>query len=133
MRKRHSVLLLSAAVTSGSIGAFAQALPTAVQIDGAASSGASQSAPPASTTLSMRGTIEKYEPSARILSLTTSNGTVRFPLASTARIRQGLQTIDASALEKLSRYRAVVRYSESDGHKTVESVHVFGKSERMER
>jgi hypothetical protein len=133
MRKRPSVLLLSAAVTSGSIGAFAQAPPTTVQIDGATSTDASKSAPHASTTLSMRGTIEKYEPSGRVLSLTTANGTVRFPLTSTAHIRHGLQTIDASALEKLSRYRAVVRYSDSGGHKTVESVHVFAKSERMER
>ena len=132
MRKRASVLLLSAAMTSGCIGAVALAPPTAARIEGVASTDAAQSAPP-STTLSLRGTIEKYEPSTRILSLSTSNGAVQFPLASATRIRQGLHKIDLSVLEKLSGYRAVVRYSESGGHKTVESVHVFGKSERMER
>ena len=117
MRKRLAVLLLSAAVRSSSIGAFAQAPP----------------APPASTTLTMRGTIQKYESSTGILSLSTSNGTVRFPLVSTARIRQGWHKVDASQLEKLSGYRAAVRYLESGGKKTVESVHVFGKSERTTR
>ena len=119
MRKRFSVLLLSAAVVLCR-GAFGQA-PTA------------PSTPPSSTTLTMRGTIEKYEASTRMLSLSTSTGTVQFPLASTARIRQGSHKIDASDLEKLSSYRAAVRYSESGGKKTVESVQVFGRSERMAR
>jgi hypothetical protein len=58
---------------------------------------------------------------------------VQFPLASATRILQGSHQIDASALEQLSRYRAIVRYSESGGHKTVESIHVIGKSERKTR
>src|SRR5215510_5200967 len=88
-----------------------------------------QSAPPSSsTTLRLRGTIEKYESATRILSVLTPSGTVKFPLAETSRIRQGWHQIDASLLEKLSGYRADVRYSEAGGHKTVESVHVVGKS-----
>ena len=101
------VLLLSAAVVSG-VWAFAQG--------------------PASTTLRMRGTIEKYDPSTRTLSISTPNATIQFPLASTAVIRQGWRKIDASQLEKLSGYRAAVRYSESGGSKTVESIHVLGKA-----
>ena len=115
MKKRLSVLLLAAAVVS------------------AAATMAAQSTPPASTTLRMRGTIDTYDASTRMLSLSTSNGTVQFPLASVARIRRGGQTIDASELKKLSGYHAVVRYSESGGHKAVESVHVFGKNERTGR
>ena len=114
MRKRLSVLLLSAAVVSGR-GAVVEAA-------------AVQSTPPDSTTLTMRGTIEKYEASTRILSLSTASGAVRFPLASTARIRQGWHKIDASELEKFSGYRAAVRYSESGGKKTVESVHVLERA-----
>src|SRR5450759_3981405 len=132
MRKRLSVLLLSAAVVSG-IGAFAQAPPGAGRIDGVASTDAAQSTPPASTTLRMPGTIDKYDASTRMLSLSTSNGTVQFPLASTARIRQGWHKIDALELEKLGGYRAAIRYSESSGNRIVESVHVFGKNERIER
>jgi hypothetical protein len=109
------VVLLSAAVISG-VWAFA-----------------AQSVPPASTTLSMRGTIEKYDPSTRTLSVSTPNATMQFPLASTARIRQGWRKIAATDLEKLSGYRVVVRYSESSGNKILESIHVFGKSERPER
>ena len=126
MKKRLSILLLSAAAVSG-IGAFAQAPLANGQIDGAVSTDAAQSTPPASTTLRMPGTIDKYDASTRMLSLSTSNGTVQFPLASAARIRRGGQTVDASELAKLSGYRAAVRYSESGGNKTVESVHVFGK------
>ncbi len=132
MRKPLSVLLLSAAVVSG-IGAFAHVRLGAGQIDGAVSTDATQSTPPASTTLRMRGTIDKYDASTRMLSLSTSNGTVRFTLASVARIRRGGQTVEASELAKLSGYRAAVRYSESGGNKTVESVHVFGRNERKDR
>jgi hypothetical protein len=113
------VLLLSAVVVSG-VGAFAPG-PLA------------QSTPPASTTLRMQGTIEKYDPSTRTLSISTPSATVQFPLASTARIRRGWHKIDASDLEHLSGYRAAVRYSEFLGNKTVESIHVFGKIERARR
>jgi hypothetical protein len=94
-----------------------------------ASVGFIQSAPPSSsTTLRLRGTIDKYESATRILSVLTPTGTVKFPLAETSRIRQGWHQIDASVLEKLTGYRADIRYSESGGHKTVESVHVVGKA-----
>jgi hypothetical protein len=36
-------------------------------------------------------------------------------------------------LRKLVGYRVAVGYSDSGGNKTVESVHVFGKNERIER
>jgi hypothetical protein len=135
MRKRLSVLWVTAAVVSG-LGMFTQAAPGLGQIDRAASTGTAQAAPPASTpstTLRLRGTIDKYDPSTRVLSLSTSNGIVQFPLASTARIRQRRDRIDATALEKLAGYRAAIRYSEAGGRKTVESVQVFGKNERTER
>jgi hypothetical protein len=49
------------------------------------------------------------------------------------RLRQGWHKIDASALETLTGYRAAVRYLEAGGNKTVQSIHVFGKSERRGR
>jgi len=107
------VLLLSASLVSG-VWAFAQG-------------------PPDSTTLRLRGTIEKYDPSTRTLSISTPNATVQFPLASTAVIRQGWHKIEASTLQKLSGYRAAIRYSESRGSKIIESIHVLGKSERPGR
>ena len=130
MRKRIALLLWSAALVT-SIGAFAQA-PGETGPDGSAVSiDAGQSPPPGSTTLRMRGTIDKYDAATRILSLSTPTGTVQLPLASTARVRQGWHKLDPLDLRKLVGYRAAIGYSESGGNKTVESVHVFGKNERM--
>ena len=126
MNTRVIVLLLLVAVASG-VGASAQAPPATGQIDAAVSTGAAQSTSPASTTLSVRGTIDKFDPSTRMLSLATPNGTVQFPIASTTRIRQGWHKVDASELRKLAGDHAIVRYTESGGNTTVESVHVFGK------
>ena len=132
MRKRFFVLLLTAAVVPG-YGAFAQAASGAGQIDQRASPDAAQTAPPVSTTLRMRGTIDKYNAATGMLSMSTSSGIVQFPITSTARIRQGRDKIDAMTLEKLAGYRVAIRYSESGGNKMVESVQVFGKDERTKR
>jgi hypothetical protein len=107
MTKNLTVLLLSALLAWGA-SVFAQG-------------------PPASTTLSVRGTIDKYDASSRTLSLSTSGGTVRFPVAPTARVSQGGHKVEASELQKLAGNHATVRYTESDGTKVIESVHVFGK------
>ena len=104
-----------------------------VLLAAAAVSGAAQSTPSASTTLRMNGTIDKFDASTRILSLSTSNGTVQLPVAPAVRIRQGWHRVEPLELQKLAGYRATVRYSESEGNKTVESVHVFGKIERREQ
>jgi hypothetical protein len=112
MKKRLAVLLASAALFSG-IGAVAGA----------------QSPPPAATMLRMPGTIDKYEASTRVLSLSTSNGKVQFPLATATRVLVEGRRVDVSELAKLSGYRAAVRYSESGGNKTVESVHVFRRDD----
>jgi hypothetical protein len=127
MRTQLAALLLSAAVVCGA-GALAEDPPRSVQIDGALSANPAQSTPQTATTLRMRGIVDSYEVATRILSLSTSTGTLRFPLSPTARIRQDSQQIDASALQKLAGYRAAVRYSESGGNKAVESVHVFGEA-----
>jgi DUF971 family protein len=89
---------------------------------------AAQSNRTAATTLRVRGTIQKCDVSARRLSVTTPTGTVQFLLASSARIRQGGREIAVSVLEKLAGYRVDVHYSESDGQKTAQSVHVVGKA-----
>jgi hypothetical protein len=127
MNKRSIVLLLSAAVASGAVGAFAQAPPAAGQTNGAASTSAVPSSSPDATTLTVRGTIDNYDQLTRTLVLSTHGGTVKFPVASTTRIRQGGQNVDPKELPQLSGKRATVRYTESGGNKIVESVHVFGK------
>jgi len=107
MKKRLTMLLLLAALASG-VGMLAQG-------------------PPASTTLSVRGTINNYDASSRTLSLSTSSGTVKFPVSSATRISQAGHKIEAAELRKLTGDRATVRYTDAGGSRTVESVHVFGK------
>ena len=107
---------------------LALALSSLSSLSSATSLDAVQSTAASSTTLRVRGTIEKYEVATRILSVSTTHGTLRFTLALSARIRQGWHAIDASLLQTLTGYRVDVRYSESGGQKTVESVHVNGKA-----
>jgi type 1 fimbria pilin len=107
MKKRLTMLLLAATLLSG-VSMSAQA-------------------PPASTTLSVRGTIDNYDASSRTLSLSTSSGMVKFPVSSATRISQAGHKVEAAELQKLVGNRATVRYTDSEGHKVVESVHVFGK------
>ena len=132
MRKRIALLVWSAALVT-STGAFAQAPEETGPGGNAVSIDAGQQPPPGSTTLRMRGTIDKYDAATRILSLSTSTGTVQLLLASTARVRQGWHKLDPLDLRKLVGYRAAIGYSESGGNKTVESVHILGKNERIGR
>jgi hypothetical protein len=104
-----------------------------VLLSAAAGSDSAQSMWTGATTLRMNGTIEKFDASTRILSLSTSSGTVPFLLASSVRVRQGWHKVEPPDLQKRVGYRATVRYKESSGNKTVESVHVFEKTERSER
>ena len=126
MNRSIIVLLASAAVVS-SVGLFGQAPAAIRQTDRGVSTITSESTPPASTTVSVHGTIDQYDPSSRMLSLATSNGVMQVSVASAARIREGWRKVDALELQKLAGYQATVRYRESGGSKTVESVHVFGK------
>jgi len=111
MNKNIIVLMLSAAVFS--------VVPPVL--------GQTPSATQAATTLRVRGTIDKYDQSARVLVLTTPTGTLRFPVAPTTRIRQGWHDVAPADLPKLAGDHATVRYTESSGTKIVESVHVFPK------
>ena len=118
--------LLLSAIALSSMEAFAQHGLAAGQ-GGAVATVASQSAEQSSTTLSLRGIIEKYDAASRTLSLSTSSGAVQFSVASTTRIRRGWHKVDASELQNLAGDRATVRYTESNGNRIVESIHVFEK------
>jgi type 1 fimbria pilin len=107
MKKRLTMLVLAAALVSG-VSMSAQA-------------------PPGSTTLSVRGTIDNYDASSRTLSLSTSSGTVKFAVSPATRISQAGHKVEAADLQKLVGDRATVRYTDSGGNRVVESVHVFAK------
>ena len=122
MTKRFAAAMLSVAALSG-VAALAQKPPPTEPL----AASASAAPQPSSTTLMLRGTIEKYDASTRILSLSSSTGTVQFPVPSTARIRKGWHRLEAANLAKLTGFRAAVRYSQSGGEKVLESIHVFDK------
>jgi len=118
MNKEFISLLISGMVIAGAgVGLGFQA----------ASPAAATPAP--ATTLSVRGTIDKYDRLTRILVLSTPTGTLQFPVAPTTRIRRGWHKVDPADLPALAGDRATVRYTESSGDKdkVVESVHVFVK------
>jgi hypothetical protein len=77
-----------------------------------------------STTLRMRGTIEKYDPSVRVLSLSTTDGPMRFEITTLTRIHQGWRTIQARELERLTGFEATVRFSNVAGGVQVQSVRI---------
>ena len=77
-----------------------------------------------STTLRMRGTVEKYDPSTRVLSLSTADGPMRFEIATVTRIHQGWRTIQARELERLTGFEATVRFSNVVGGVQVQSVRI---------
>jgi hypothetical protein len=132
MRNQLSALLLSAAMASG-VHVFTQSRPQAGNRDATVSSDEAQAAASSTTTLRVSGTIAQYDTGTRTLSVTTTNGTVQFPVVASVRITRSGQRIDASELKKLTGYHAAVRYSEAHGARTVESVTVFEKSERTPR
>jgi hypothetical protein len=84
---------------------------------------------PDTTTLSLRGTLERYDATTRRLALTTRSGMVTLTVVPTTRIRQGRHEIDVTTLEQLHGYRAVVRYSEAAGSKILQSIHVLDKND----
>jgi hypothetical protein len=120
-------VLLVAAAAVWSVSTLAQSPPAAGRADAGVPVDAAQSTPADSTTLSVRGRIDKYDPSTRMLSLSTSNGTVQIPLPQATRIRRGWRRVDPAELGKLVGNRATVRYTRSGGNTIVASVHVFGK------
>jgi hypothetical protein len=117
---------LCAPVLSGAV-ALGQGPPTSGRIETRAPAAAVQPAASTSTTVSLRGRIDQYDPSTRTLSLATDRGVVRLPLPASIRIRQGWHKVDALDLSRLVGDRATVRYTESGASRTVETVHVFDK------
>jgi hypothetical protein len=126
MKKPLSALFLAAAVVSG-VGACGTPPVVSAVVDGSASTAVAHASSD-STTLMLRGTIGRYDGSTRVLSLSTSSGTVQFPVPSAARIRLDGHAVATSELGNLHGYPAAVRYSESSGTKTVESVHVLERA-----
>ncbi|MGE5815699.1 MAG: hypothetical protein ACM36C_14520 [Acidobacteriota bacterium] len=90
-------------------------------------SSTAKSSKASSASHSAMGTIEKYD--ANMLTLKTSSGEEQFMVASSAHVRDGSKTIKADQLSSLTGQKAKVRYVESNGQRTAESVMVSSGSE----
>ena len=104
-------------------------LTVVVSIEAAFAQGA-QPPPKSSGTLSMRGTIERYETASGLLSLSTAGKTVQLHTTPATRIRRGRPRISAGELEQLTGFRVAVRYSESGTNKVIASIRVFDEREK---
>lgn len=91
------------------------------------SSSTAKSSKGSSASHSAMGTIEKYD--ANMLTLKTSSGEEQFTVASSAHVRDGSKTIKADQLSSLTGQKAKVRYVESNGQRTAESVMVSSGSQ----
>lgn len=122
--------LTAAAVTlafAGAAFATQASKPASSQAKTAAVSTTKAPASKANASHSAMGTIEKYD--ANMLTLKTSSGEEQFTLASSAHVRNGSKSIKAEELSGLTGQRAKVRYTESNGQRTAESVMVSSGSQ----
>jgi len=95
--------------------------------------GAGAGSTPAATTFRMRGTIQAYNVETGVLSVATATGTVPFTLTPGVRLRRSGHRVDLADLTGLAGRGAAVRYLDSGGLRTVESVNIFEQSERITR
>ncbi len=110
-----------------SAGAAALALAGTVLAAQAAQT-AKTAKPAAMHSTSAVGTIEKFDADSKTLTLSTSKGAMTFMLASNATINLGSKALQPGDLEAHSGSKAKVRYTESNGQKTAESVMVWSGS-----
>lgn len=77
---------------------------------------------------SVVGTLDKYDSGANSIVVNTGKGTETLSLTSTSAVRMGAKTMTASDLSSHTGDRVKVRYSESNGQRTVQSVQIQGKA-----
>ena len=76
---------------------------------------------------SVVGTLDKYDSGANSIVVNTGKGTETLSLSTTSAVRMGAKTMTASDLSSHTGDRVKVRYSESNGQRTVQSVQIEGK------
>jgi len=77
-----------------------------------------------STTLVATGKIVQFDATGQALTLSTSKGDEQFTVGPSARLRDSSHMITVGDLGKLAGHKATVRYKESAGEKSVESIRV---------
>jgi hypothetical protein len=77
---------------------------------------------PKTTAITASGTVSKFDASSNTLTVTTPKGDVSFMVDSTASITANGKKVMASDLPSRVGHKVVVRYTESNGQKTAQSV-----------
>ena len=76
---------------------------------------------------SVVGTLDKYDSGANTIVVNTGKGSETLSLSSTSAVRMGAKTMSAADLSSHTGDRVKVRYAESNGQRTVQSVQIEGK------
>ncbi len=76
--------------------------------------------------LSATGRIVSFDDETKMLTLSTSEGEQTFTIGAKVRVQQGAKAITAATLSSMTGRRAKVRYTESSGDVSAESVMVSG-------
>jgi hypothetical protein len=84
----------------------------------------------AATTLIETGTLARFDPASAVLTVSTARGEQRFTIGPKTRVREGWHKIDPIALLGLVGRDIRVRYVESGGRTTVQSVSVSSAGSR---
>ena len=79
---------------------------------------------PAAQTAQVTGTLTNFDSASNTLTLSTPNGEETFVIGSTTMLHQGRKIITTSDLANLTGRTVTVRYAESAGGKTVETVDI---------
>ena len=111
-------------VAGSSYAAPAQATKTATTKQAAAKTAAA----PKPKAHSVVGTLDKYDSGANSIVVNTGKGTETLSLSSTSAVRMGAKTMTAADLSSHTGDHVKVRYSESNGQRTVQSVQIQAKA-----
>ena len=80
---------------------------------------------------SVVGTLDKYDSGANTVVINTGKATDTLSLSSTSTIHMGAKTMSAADLSSHTGDRVKVRYSESNGQRTIQSLQIEGKPKQV--
>ena len=98
--------------------------PSSAQTSNASSAKPAAAKAPAATTLVTTGKIVQFDATGQALTLSTSKGEQHFKVGPSAHLQESSHSITPADLGKLAGHKATVRYKESAGEKSVESIKV---------
>jgi hypothetical protein len=138
MSRSIGFAIVSAMVVAGVASAAPRAASTKA-LAGAASAKASasqatkpsssmKSSKPANDSHSLKGTLEKFDASSRMLTVHTSKGAETLALGPNAHIMQGSKTMTADDLASHTGSKVDVKYTESNGQKTAQNVRLTAQA-----